>query len=406
MEAGENSSDLDISQMEIQMENSSSISISTIINNIILYLSGNSCKNISTIKVNNDNLSTNGELYFLPSLKVWRSTLQGNNICDGKCKTILEHFLHMHNSEIDNKTDTDGAKQVLQLLISASCNWPIKIEKYCLEKERVYLFLQRVPLITNSIKAVIDLKHDFGRTLSIKKGFSLKVHQDNESELTTTRLCLIRSVTENVLNLHGCRICEEDSDFKFVFTTKSQGNVEKNYKKCVCGVVRSLESNTKETTLTWKEYIENKINDLKALNDEKNFEMHECNVQTNDYFFENVAKATATFELLSVKPSRSVIIGYNSETDRGITNIKGAPFILYNIVRIIAIVEKYNDKRLIGEYPDLPNIGDVNFSLLDQEEAYNHLIPTMVARLYMLRALQIILQNALALLNIVPVSRM
>lgn len=112
MEAGENSSDLDISQMEIQMENSSSISISTIINNIILYLSGNSCKNISTIKVNNDNLSTNGELYFLPSLKVWRSTLQGNNICDGKCKTILEHFLHMHNSEIDNKTDTDGAKQV------------------------------------------------------------------------------------------------------------------------------------------------------------------------------------------------------------------------------------------------------------------------------------------------------
>ncbi|XP_076631008.1 DALR anticodon-binding domain-containing protein 3 isoform X2 [Colletes latitarsis] len=368
----------------------------------------------------------------------------------------------MHSSNIDVKIDTDVANQVLQLLISSSHSWQIKIERYFLEKERVCLFLHRAPLVANSIKRVIDLGHSFGRISSIDKAFKLKVQRDKESELTTTRLCLIQSVTENVLNLHGCRVGEEDSNYKFVFTTKSKGNADENYKKYVCGVVKNLKSNAKETKLKWEDYIRNKSNELKAMNDQKNFETHDCNVQIDNHFFENVAKATATFELLSIKPSRSVIIGHNSAPDKGTTNMKGASFILYNSVRINAIIEKYNGKRLTGEYPDLPNIHDVDFTLLHQEEeweliynfiigyqemikdclkyepvfqtnpqaicmflsrlcqkfsiyyrkirilteAYDHLIPTMIARLYMLHALQIVLQNALALLNIVPVSRM
>lgn len=135
---------------------------------------------------------------------------------------------------------------------------------------------------------------------------------------------------------------------------------------------------------------------------------------------------------------------------------------MYNIARIIAIIEKYNHKRLKGEYPNLPHMNDIDFSLLKQEEeweliynfiigyqqmlkdclkydpifqvnpqviciflaklcqkfsiyyrririlteAYDHLIPTMNARLYMLHALQIVLQNTLALIDIIPVSRM
>lgn len=115
-----------------------------------------------------------------------------------------------------------------------------------------------------------------------------------------------------------------------------------------------------------------------------------------------------------------------------------------------------------GEYPNLPHVYDVDFSLLNQQdewelihnfvigyqdmikeclryepvfqtnpqiiciflsrlckkfsvyyrttkiltEGYDHLIPTMIARLYMLQVLQIVLHNSLALLDIVPVSRM
>ncbi|XP_015434907.1 PREDICTED: DALR anticodon-binding domain-containing protein 3 [Dufourea novaeangliae] len=447
--------------MESQMKNLS-ICIDKLINSITLYLSGNNCTNTSVIKISNDNLSTNGDLYFLSSLKVWKSRLQGENMCDGKCTTILQHFLHMHGNQVDDKTDKDIAKEVLQLLISCSNDWPIKIERYFLEKERVCLFLQRVPIIQTTIQNVIAHKTNYGRSLSVNKVFSLRTHEDKESELTTARLHLIQSVTEKILDLHGCRTCEEDSSVKIVFTSKSQGNVVDNYEKCICGVVKNLKSNIKETSLTWQEYIRNKVNELKVLNDQKYFEMHKNDVRTNDNFLENVAKATATFELLSVKPSRAVFIGCNAMTDKSTTNTKGASFILYNAARIAAIIEKYTDKRSIGEYPNLPDISDVNFSLLNQEEewdliynfiigyqeivkdcikyeptfqvnpqiiciflsrlsqkfsvyyrririlteAYDHLIPTMIARLYMLHALQIVLQNALTLMDIIPVSRM
>lgn len=43
---------------------------------------------------------------------------------------------------------------------------------------------------------------------------------------------------------------------------------------------------------------------------------------------------------------------------------------MYNIARIIAIIEKYNHKRLKGEYPNLPHMNDIDFSLLKQEVFY------------------------------------
>lgn len=214
--------------------------------------------------------------------------------------------------------------QVLQLLIASSSNWSIKLEKYLLERERICLFLQRAPLIENSIKAAITFKHDFGKTFSSKKVFSLQSLQDKESELTTTRLYLIQCVTEKILNLHGYSVSNEYPDYKFVFTSKSQGNVEENYERCICGVVKNIETNCKETKLTWQEYISNKIKELKALNEHKYYETENCNVKTQDCFLENIAKATAVFELLSVKPTRSVFIGCNFATDKNTTNTKGA----------------------------------------------------------------------------------
>lgn len=199
----------------------------------------------------------------------------------------------------------------------------MKLERYTLENERVCLFLQRLPLTANSIETVIAGKHNFGKPLPIDKVFHFTIDEDKESELTTRRLCLIKNVTEKLLSLHACRTSEEESDFKFVFTTKSQGIVKGNYSKCVCGVVKNSKLNTKETKLTWKEHIENKVLELKELNEQKYFETQEREVIAEDQFLENVARATATFELLSLKPSRSVFIGCNSATDRSTTNTKG-----------------------------------------------------------------------------------
>lgn len=48
----------------------------------------------------------------------------------------------------------------------------------------------------------------------------------------------------------------------------------------------------------------------------------------------------------------------------------------------------------------------VNVKFYKFQEGGDHLIPKRVARLYMLRALQIVIENALDILDIKPVSRM
>lgn len=94
------------------MENTPSICMQKLINDITSYLSGNVCKNSSIVKVNNENLAINGELYFLPSLKVWKSVLKGTDKCDEKCTTILQHYLHSQDGQTNNNTDADIANQV------------------------------------------------------------------------------------------------------------------------------------------------------------------------------------------------------------------------------------------------------------------------------------------------------
>lgn len=445
-----------------EMENSGFISLQTIIKDVIEHLTNGSCKNSSVIKVNNDNLLANGELHFIPSLKAWTSILQGDSRCSNEqCATILQHFLHMRGKQANGKTDADTAEEAFQFLISASENWSIKIKKCSLQRERVSIFLDRVPLTTNVIRMTVQNSPNFARCLAINKVFHFKSYHDEESELTTRRLGLIRKVTEKVLRTRGCQISNKEGAKKIIFTTKSEGEVEENCKKYICGVVKNLQSNTKETSLTWEEHVGNKINELEELNQEKYFEMEECSLNKKN-LLKNMALAEVTFELLATKPSRPVFIGHKSTADRSMTNTKGASFVLYNTARIATIIEKYNVKRLKGEYPNLPDVNDVDFSMLQEEEeweltynfilgyqemirdcltcessfqtspqviclflsrlcqkfsiyyrririlteSYDHLIPTMTARLYMLRALQTVLQNTLALLDIDSVSRM
>lgn len=47
--------------------------------------------------------------------------------------------------------------------------------------------------------------------------------------------------------------------------------------------------------------------------------------------------------------------------------IIGASFALYNTARIATIITKYNEKVSRGDYPNLPDIKNVDFSQLQEE---------------------------------------
>lgn len=122
-----------------------------------------------------------------------------------------------------------------------------------------------------------------------------------------------------------CRVSDEDCVGKYIFTTRSEGLVEEGYEKYVCGVVKNLQSNTKETRLTWEQCMKDRMdyvdNNFQSMF--HNFEEGERD--TEKYLIlRNMAHAIMTFELMSVKPSRSIVIeNDNFKSDRHITNTRG-----------------------------------------------------------------------------------
>lgn len=379
--------------------------------------------------------------------------------CSNSCTSILQHLAHARGTTKGN-TDADVAEKIFEQLISKSSDWPVRIQRCTLQRERICLFLNRGDIVANSITMAIECGMTFGKVKSTGKTFTLKYQPDRQSDLTTQRLRLMRNIAAKVLNLHGYTLSTgENCIGRYMFTSKSEGSVDEGYEKYVCGVVKNSQSNLKEIYLTWEQYIKCKMNQLAELSEHKFIEDKKNN--TKDFFLHNLANAIVIFELVAVKPSRSVIIGNNQE-DRSIVNTRGASFVLYNTARIATIIMKYNEKVSRGDYPNLPDIKNVDFSQLQEEEEWeliynfifgypqminnclkcessfhiypqvicsfvsrlcqkfsvyyrkvrilteggDHLISKMVARLYMLRALQIVFENALDILSIKPVSRM
>ncbi|EFN84924.1 DALR anticodon-binding domain-containing protein 3 [Harpegnathos saltator] len=398
----------------------------SLVDKIVHYLTECTYENFTAFKVNNRNLAVNGEFYFINNFNAWK-------------------------------------RFVFEQLLSKSGDWPIRIQRCSLQKEKICVYLNRMDVIPNIIKTAISCDNTFGRIIANDKVFNLRYQSDTKSDLTTQRLRLIRSIIAKVMDLHGYRISDEDCNDKYIFTSRSKGSIEDGYERYVCGVVKNIQSNTKEIHATWEQCIKDRMDYLNN-NYHYMFNCEENEDNVEKYLILcDMAHAIIIFDLISVAPRQPVVIEYNiCKSSTYIRNTKGASFVLYNTARIARIIAKYNMMVLCGEFPPLPNIDDVDFSQLQQEEEweliYNfifgypqmlqnclrykpnfqiypqvictflselcqkfssyygktkilmggsvHLAPKMFARLYMLQALQVVLSNALSILDIKPVSQM
>lgn len=214
--------------------------------------------------------------------------------------------------------------QIFKQLILKSSNWPIRIQQCMLQRERVCLFLNRQDIIANSIRMAVEYGLTFGRIQPIGKTFNLKYQPDTQSDLTSHRLCLMKNIAAKALSLHGCTLsAEENCVNKYMFTSKSEGTIDKGYEKYICGVVKNYETNLKEICLTWEQYVKCKMNQLTEFSEHKFIES-EKNFTEKDSFSHNLANAIVIFELMAVKPSRPVVVGNNNLQDnRSITNTRG-----------------------------------------------------------------------------------
>lgn len=201
-----------------------------------------------------------------------------------------------------------------------------------LQREKICFFLNRGDIVANSITMAIKCGMTFGKAKSTSKAFRLKYQLDGQSDLTTQRLRLMKNVAAKALNLHGYMLSTEENCAGYVFTSKSEGSVDEGYEKYVCGVVKNSQSNSKEICLTWEQYIKCKMDHLAELSEDKFVESEKNNAK--DLFLCNLANAIVIFELLAVKPSRSVIIENNNfQDDRSVTNTKG----IFHISKLLTI---------------------------------------------------------------------
>ncbi|XP_008201296.1 DALR anticodon-binding domain-containing protein 3 isoform X2 [Tribolium castaneum] len=175
-------------------------------------------------------------------------------------------------------------------------------------------------------------------------------------------------------------------------------------------------------------------------------------------YFDKLGKASVVIEMLQNRLHKTIKITLNNLQA---TN-KGPSFIFYNCARLSSLLKQFDERVANKLYPELPLLEKIDFTLLNQPEeweivyvyilqfptvvistvcdiksglinlhnliiflsnlssifsvyyrrvkilisAKEHLLPTLFARIYLLKAVQQVFHTALKLLNIEPVKEM
>ncbi|XP_063989498.1 DALR anticodon-binding domain-containing protein 3-like [Diachasmimorpha longicaudata] len=426
--------------------------ITKTINDILYEITGKIDNKTKIIRINTDDTWTNGDLWFPSNLLAWRGLIIPDN--DNKPKDILELYTKRKKIDISGLSNESITQKAIGALIAASTDWEFKLERGCLDRGRVCLFLNRPLAIGKIIRDTI--KHPI-RLIQENKTIFFCINADPTSRLTTFRLEKLKSVIENIFKLQGYEITDTSLE-KYLLTTKSQGPIDDGYRKYVCGVVKNPKTNAKEVLETKDSYMQRKMKILEELNEGRESEA----LNHNEVKLRRVAEAILTFEMLGVRPSRASFIEISRNPEQSIASSKGGSFVLYNVARIEAIFQKFEKQYRIEKWEGMEDVDRVDFGqLLSQEEwelAYNfvlaypqvlrnsvlhgdglelcpqllctflshfsqkfsiyyrrtriltedreHLIPIMTARLWLLKAILIVLRHALEVLDITPIRQM
>ncbi|GJQ86338.1 hypothetical protein Trydic_g9032 [Trypoxylus dichotomus] len=279
-------------------------------------------------------------------------------------------------------------------------------------------------------------------------------NSDENSTLSDLRARLLSRTAKNLINFcDGTVVEEENADFNILVTLKSSNPA----RKCLCGAVLNVHG-VKDVTTTVSDFYKQRSLDMRMMAEHK-YGLRITSQPGWSEFLEKLGDAAVTIELLRNKPSQTVTIDVNNEF---LSSRKGAPFILYNCARLATLFKQFDNRVAKGVYRKLPELADIDFSLLTQLEEWEllyihilqfpcvirncmrdvtegriypnllisalssmslcfsvyyrrikiltepreHIFPTMHARIYLLKALEQVVHNGLKLLDIQPVKQM
>ncbi|CAF4849828.1 unnamed protein product [Pieris macdunnoughi] len=387
------------------------------------------------VKKHSNNLQILGDYSFPNTVKSW-SELLNSKVLQNVTETLLQYL----------KKDIDS-------LLQESKSWALPIKKVIEIKDRVHIFLERPLAIRTALSQSIITNENILNNLN--KGTSLVEHESlNSSCITSLRLRYTVKVIKNLYLLN-----EKCSDIKpkvFV-TTRSTSKCEES-RVILCGAVLNAKTGTKESSISAEELISIRQDELTLIAQHK----YGVRVSTDSKWKEFIAhlgESAVAFELLQIRPSSSIKIQFDASSGSS----KGVAFILYNCARLETIIRTFNEKVNEGSYPLLPDLDEIQISLLTHEDEWclvfnyilglpallkicvevsnercefrphlicaylssmvkvfsqyyrkvrilteprKHLLPVMFARIYMLKSLNDTLKTCLRILNIKSVSQM
>lgn len=391
----------------------------------------------SAFRIHNKQLTILGDLSFQTNLNfaAWKQLKLNSS---KTCENIFDYASELHNKTINE----DSISQI----IDENNDLNIKLNKCCVIKTNCHVFLDR-QFVTERILNEIISDNEYG-CYKLKPGLKVTVENTNE-HVSELRVKILHGIIMNFINFDT----NMQKDAKEIFLiTKSSDNHDK---KILCGCVVN-EKGQKEELLTSTDIYDEYASNMRMMFEHK-YGVRKISEKPNwKQKIDKLGHAAVTFQMIQNTPQKTISLASKHHV------IKDAAFVIYNGARISSILRRFESEIEKNTHNKLPTIENIDFSTLRLSEEWDliyaflaqfpdvikkcvcdlpegklnfqklyeflvhfstafsvyysrikiiteakeHLLPTMHARIYLLKSIERVLQNALKLLNIELVNQM
>uniref|UniRef100_A0A1A9VRU1 DALR anticodon binding domain-containing protein n=1 Tax=Glossina austeni TaxID=7395 RepID=A0A1A9VRU1_GLOAU len=411
-------------------------------------------RNVSTlIRVHSEKLALLGEISFPSKPEIWF------NYFKDSMQKLNENIFHML------KPNDFGSDEQKLHFLQVAATWDLPVERLIVNPERCHVYLKRTSIIKQTISHILtDKNYGQLKKLETRYVYIEPLEEDTRvlQDLSLYRSKLLYNALENVVRYSGW-IKVNDLSFKQCLHLKiksvrakdiqdSQGNAV----VAKCGIVVDPLNNGGLCKMPATEYLSLRSNDMHLMAQHK----YGVRVKQDARFcalMKRLGYAAVTVDLLEVKHTSPVKI-----IRCGQSRSKGASFIFYNSARLESLLRSFDERVANGDYEPLPPLNSVNWELLNEEKEWqlvfvyltgfpdlvercldqlerglcaihliirflhnmvgvfsiyyrrtriltekrDHLMPTLYAHIYLIKAVREILNKTLLLLDIEPAEFM
>lgn len=289
------------------------------------------------------------------TLNVWRNYFSSAGV-DDEDKYLDNILLYCTGADNDETQATEKFK-------IASTEWTFVIENVSLKDHRCCFTISRVPTFARLINDIAtDSRYgkcpkEENETVSIETDCT-----NNKSSISQYRADVIANTIKNLIDYSKYTSVEPSiAKHKILVTTKSnptQNHTLLGRKMLICGVVQN-EKDKKISQMNAQDYVAKRCEDMHLIS------IHKYGVRAkNDEAFKDLVQrlgeSAATLDMVEVKQSSAVTLSPDPKQ----------AFILYNSARLETLMSKFNKKVADGYYEKLPDITDIDWSLLKEDEEW------------------------------------